>query len=86
MTSASVGDDVYRQDRATNALQERIAKLAGKEAALFCVTGTMTNRGSYSCHAVVPLAEILFRTCHQDTPYSATIFGGMRLSCAHSPL
>lgn len=44
MSEASVGDDVYRQDRATNALQDRVAKLAGKEAALFCVSGTMTNR------------------------------------------
>ena len=44
MSEASVGDDVYRQDRATNALQDKVAKLAGKEAALFCVSGTMTNR------------------------------------------
>lgn len=44
MATASVGDDVYKQDAATNALQERIAKLSGKEAALFCVSGTMTNR------------------------------------------
>lgn len=45
MHDASVGDDVYRQDEATNQLQDRIAKLAGKEAGLFCVSGTMTNRG-----------------------------------------
>lgn len=44
MGTASFGDDVYKQDRTTNQLQERIAKLAGKEAALFCVSGTMTNR------------------------------------------
>lgn len=50
MATASVGDDVYRQDRATNALQDRIASLAGKEAALFCVSGTMTNREpQFSC-------------------------------------
>merc|ERR1712093_522131 len=41
MATATVGDDVYKQDKATNQLQERIAKLAGKEAALFCVSGTM---------------------------------------------
>jgi threonine aldolase len=44
MATASLGDDVYRQDRATNQLQDKIAKLTGKEAALFCVSGTMTNR------------------------------------------
>lgn len=53
MANASVGDDVYRQDRATNALQERIAKLAGKEAALFCVTGTMTNREPSSSQSLL---------------------------------
>jgi hypothetical protein len=44
MATASVGDDVYKQDIKTNQLQDKIAKLAGKEAALFCPTGTMTNR------------------------------------------
>lgn len=44
MATASVGDDVYKQDRATNDFQARIAKLAGKEAALFVVSGTMSNR------------------------------------------
>lgn len=44
IATASVGDDVYKQDRATNDLQARIAKLAGKEAALFVVSGTMSNR------------------------------------------
>jgi threonine aldolase len=41
---ASRGDDVYMEDDATSSLERRIAKLAGKEAALFAVSGTMTNR------------------------------------------
>lgn len=41
---ASRGDDVYQEDSTTDALEKRIAKLAGKEAALFAVSGTMTNR------------------------------------------
>merc|ERR1712093_520040 len=41
MATATVGDDVYKQDKATNQLQERIAKLAGKEAALFCLENTL---------------------------------------------
>jgi threonine aldolase len=41
---ASRGDDVYMEDEATSDLERRLAKLAGKEAALFAVSGTMTNR------------------------------------------
>lgn len=40
---ASRGDDVYGEDQATNELQEKLARLTGKEAALFCVSGTMVS-------------------------------------------
>lgn len=41
---ASRGDDVYRDDPATIELENRIANLTGKEAGLFLVSGTMSNR------------------------------------------
>lgn len=41
---ASRGDDVYREDPTTNALEERVARLSGKEAALFCSSTTMSNQ------------------------------------------
>lgn len=44
MKNASIGDDVYGEDRVTTQFQEKIAQLTGKEAALFCVSGTMTNQ------------------------------------------
>jgi len=44
MASAEVGDDVYGEDPTTNRLQERIAELLGKEAALFVPSGTMGNQ------------------------------------------
>ncbi|CAH7690616.1 pyridoxal phosphate-dependent transferase [Phakopsora pachyrhizi] len=44
MKGASIGDDVYGEDKTTADFQEKIAKLTGKEAALFCVSGTMTNQ------------------------------------------
>ncbi|PLW14968.1 hypothetical protein PCANC_17046 [Puccinia coronata f. sp. avenae] len=44
MKNASIGDDVYGEDSITNAFQEKLAKLTGKEAAAFCVSGTMTNQ------------------------------------------
>jgi len=59
MATASVGDDVYKQDRATNDLQARIAKLAGKEAALFVVSGTMSNRRSCSLTSIWELSTFL---------------------------
>ena len=43
MARAEVGDDVFGDDPAVNALQERIAGLLGFQAALFVPTGTMSN-------------------------------------------
>lgn len=41
---APVGDDQFGEDPTVNLLQERIATLLGKEAALFVPTGTMANQ------------------------------------------
>ncbi len=43
MASADVGDDVYGEDPTVRALEERVAALFGKEAALFTPTGSMAN-------------------------------------------
>lgn len=43
MAEAAVGDDVYGEDPTVNALEERVAALLGKEAALFVPSGTMGN-------------------------------------------
>ena len=44
MARAPVGDDQYGEDPSVNRLQERIAALLGKEAALFVPSGTMANQ------------------------------------------
>jgi threonine aldolase len=44
MAAAPVGDDQYGEDPSVNCLQERIAELLGKEAALFVPSGTMANQ------------------------------------------
>ena len=44
IAAAPVGDDQYGEDPTVNRLQERIATLLGKEAALFVPTGTMANQ------------------------------------------
>lgn len=43
MAQAEVGDDVFGEDPTVNRLQERVAELLGKEAALFVPSGTMAN-------------------------------------------
>ena len=43
MASAEVGDDVYGEDPTVRLLEERVAALFGKEAALFTPTGSMAN-------------------------------------------
>src|SRR5438132_590375 len=44
MAEAPVGDDQYGEDPSVNRLQERIAGLLGKAAALFVPSGTMSNQ------------------------------------------
>ena len=43
MAAAELGDDVFGDDPTVNALQARIARMLGKEAALFVPTGTQGN-------------------------------------------
>ena len=44
MARAEVGDDVYGEDPTVNRLQEMIAAMLGKKAALFVPSGTMANQ------------------------------------------
>ena len=44
MAAADVGDDQYGEDPTTNRLQERVADLLDKEAAVWLPTGTMANQ------------------------------------------
>lgn len=50
MAAAEVGDDVFADDPTVNALQERIAAMLGKEAALFVPTGTQSNLCGLMAH------------------------------------
>jgi threonine aldolase len=43
MARADVGDDVYGEDPTVRALEERVAGMFGKDAALFTPTGSMAN-------------------------------------------
>jgi threonine aldolase len=50
MHRAELGDDVFGDDPSVNALQERIAALLGKEAALFMPSGTQSNLAGIMSH------------------------------------
>jgi threonine aldolase len=58
MMNAEVGDDVFRTDPTTAALEEKMASMFGHEAALFCPSGTMTNQIAIKAQTD-PLDEIL---------------------------
>lgn len=44
MFSAGIGDDVFGEDPTVNELETHTATLFGKEAGLFCPSGTMSNQ------------------------------------------
>ena len=50
MYEAEVADEQRKLDPTVNALQERVAELLGKEAALFLPSGTMCNAISFRVH------------------------------------
>ena len=58
MLQAEVGDDVFGEDPTVNALEAKAATLFGKEAALFCPSGTMTNQIAIKVHTQ-PLDEVI---------------------------
>ena len=61
MAAAEVGDDVYGEDPTINSLEERVAQLFGKEAGLFCPSGSLANQLSIRM-LVVPGEELITET------------------------
>ena len=58
MMAAEVGDDVFGADPSVNALEKQAADLFGKEAAVFCTSGTRTDQISIKMHTQ-PLDEVI---------------------------
>ena len=63
MANAAVGDDVFKEDPTVLALEAYGAQLFGKEAALFCSSGTQTNQIAINVH-VQPGGEVI---CHEES-------------------
>jgi threonine aldolase len=82
MAEAPVGDEQRREDPTVNRLQEMVAQLTGKEAALFLPSGTMCNAIAIKIHTQPGDEIILDRNAH---PYTSEGGGPAALagvSCA----
>jgi len=64
MAEAPVGDEQRREDPTVNRLQEMVATLTGKEAALFLPSGTMCNAIAFCVHAARGETVILDQWAH----------------------
>jgi len=77
MAEAEVGDDVFGEDPTVNALQEKVANLLRKEAALFVPSGTMANQLSIKSHTQ-PGDEVIIEV--SSHPYNFEGGAGAALS------
>jgi threonine aldolase len=77
MAEAEVGDDVFGEDPTVNTLQEKVANLLGKEAALFVPSGTMANQLSIKSHTQPGDEVIIEASSH---PYNFEGGAGAALS------
>ncbi len=64
MMAASVGDDVFGEDPTVNELEKYAASLFGKEAGLFCPSGTMTNQIAIRVHTQIGDEVICEKNAH----------------------
>ncbi|MGY3488084.1 threonine aldolase [Bradyrhizobium sp. USDA 4011] len=75
IASASVGDDLYREDPTVHELETYCATLFGKEAAIFMPTGTMSNQIALRC-LVEPGGEAIL-----DASYHIHFFESAQSAC-----
>lgn len=64
MFNATVGDDVFGEDPTVKLLEDKVAALFGKEAGLFCPSGTMTNQIAVKVHTQPGDEIILHKLSH----------------------
>ena len=64
MCDAEVGDEQQFEDPTVNRLQDMVAELLGKEAALFLPSGTMCNQVAFAVHCRAGDEILLHETAH----------------------
>jgi threonine aldolase len=82
MSEAEVGDDVFGDDPTVNKLQEKVADMLGKEAALFVPSGTMANTIAILAHTQPGDEVIVERESHTFNyeVAGAAVMGGVQLN------
>jgi threonine aldolase len=80
MLSAKVGDDVFGDDPTVIELENKAAIMFGKEAALFCPSGTMTNQIAIKVHTQ-PGDEVI---CEEGSHVYRYEGGGIALNSGSS--
>jgi threonine aldolase len=86
MAQADVGDDVYGEDPTVNRLQETVAELLGKEAALFVPSGTMGNQLAIKAHTQAGdevLVDAESHIFHYETA-APSVISNVQLHCFQS--
>jgi len=80
MLAAELGDDVYGEDPTVNRLQELVAEMTGKEAALFVPSGTQGNLLAILSHCQRGEEYIAGQQahCYRYEAGGAAVFGGVQ--------
>ncbi|MCP4145531.1 MAG: low-specificity L-threonine aldolase [bacterium] len=87
MVGASIGDDVFGDDPTVNLLQQRVADLLGKEAALYVPSGTMSNQIALRCHTS-PGDQIICEDGAHIYRYEGgapAVVSGVTVTCVKTP-
>jgi threonine aldolase len=71
MANAEVGDEQRFDDPTVNALQDRVAELLGKEAALYLPSGTMCNAIAFRLHLRAGGDEVILERTSHPVRYEA---------------
>jgi threonine aldolase len=89
MAAAEVGDDERDGDPTTRRLEERVAKMLGKEDALFFPSGVMANQGGIWVHAqrgTEVLLDVDAHIVHSEIAATAVLSGAQVLTVVPSGL
>ncbi|MFX0070338.1 MAG: threonine aldolase family protein [Candidatus Hermodarchaeota archaeon] len=82
LDNSHIGDDVFSEDPSVNALEEKAAKIIGKEAAVYVTSGTQGNLTSLLAHTN-PGEQILIEEqshIYQNELSSATKIAGLKVN------
>lgn len=82
IANAVVGDDVYGEDKTVTRLEEELSARMGKQAGLFCPTGTQSNLLALLTHCQRGEEIIVGRSYHVFSAEArgASVLGGIALS------